>query len=100
MIKSELIHAISSDLPHLTEKKILEAIHHLLHLMTEALVHEERIEIRGFGAFESRQQSSRQAHNPKTGAAILAPPTCIPHFKAGQPLKEAINQHQNGSPAT
>lgn len=94
MIKSELIDAISSDIPHLTEKQVLQAVNHLIHLMTETLVHGERIEIRGFGTFESRQQAARRAHNPKTGLDLLASPTCIPHFTSGKTLKEMVDQHK------
>ena len=60
--------------------------------MAEALEQGERIEIRGFGAFSlSYYPSTRKAHNPKTGEAVIASAKYIPHFKPGKELRERVN---------
>jgi nucleoid DNA-binding protein len=38
------------------------------------LLRGEKVEIRGFGTFGVRQRKSRMGRNPKTGAAVEAPP--------------------------
>ena len=50
-----------------------------------------RVEIRGFGSFETRYHKPRNAHNPRTGEKLRSKGKYSPHFKAGKELKEAVN---------
>ncbi len=59
--------------------------------MTEALVHGENIEIRGFGSFMVKEYESYCGRNPKTGEKIEVPPKKLPFFKVGKELKERVN---------
>jgi len=56
----------------------------------------DRIEIRGFGSFRTRQRRGRTGRNPKTGAKVEVPPKRIPFFKPSKELKDHVNV---GSPA-
>ena len=51
MIKSELIQALASENPHLTQKDIERVVGVILERMIEALENGGRVELRGFGAF-------------------------------------------------
>lgn len=51
----------------------------------------EKIEMRGFGSFRSRQRKSRVGRNPKTGARVEVPAKRIPYFKPSKELKDAVN---------
>ncbi len=60
--------------------------------MAEALQRQERIEIRGFGSFVSKQYGSYVGRNPKTGEQIQVPEKRMPYFKVGKDLKRKINE--------
>ena len=51
----------------------------------------DKIEIRGFGSFRTRERRSRVGRNPKTGARVDVPPKRIPFFKPSKELKDLIN---------
>jgi integration host factor subunit beta len=57
----------------------------------------DRIEIRGFGSFRTRQRRGRTGRNPKTGAKVEVPPKRIPFFKPSKELKDHVN---GGAPAS
>jgi integration host factor subunit beta len=51
----------------------------------------EKIEIRGFGSFRTRQRRGRVGRNPKTGAKVEVPAKKIPFFKPSKELKDFVN---------
>jgi integration host factor subunit beta len=51
-----------------------------------------KVEIRGFGVFNTRQRGGRIGQNPKTGARIEVPPKSIPFFKASKELRELVEK--------
>jgi len=57
-----------------------------------------RIEIRGFGSFRTRQRQARLGRNPKTGAAVHVPAKKILYFSPGKELKKGVNnlEHRVG----
>ena len=59
--------------------------------MTEALVKDERIEIRGFGSFVSKHFRARTGRNPRTGATINVSAKRLPFFKGGKELRERVD---------
>ena len=58
--------------------------------MTEALSAGEKVQLIGFGTFETRKRSGRTGRNPQTGKEIQIPASIVPAFKAGNKLKEAV----------
>jgi len=51
----------------------------------------EKIEIRGFGSFRTRQRQPRVGRNPKTGSRVDVPAKRIPYFKPSKELKDLVN---------
>jgi integration host factor subunit beta len=51
----------------------------------------DKIEIRGFGSFRTRQRKPRVGRNPKTGDRVEVPPKKIPFFKPSKELKDMVN---------
>jgi len=51
----------------------------------------DKVEIRGFGTFGTRQRRSRIGRNPKTGARVEVPAKRVPYFKPSRELRELIN---------
>lgn len=57
----------------------------------------DKIEIRGFGSFRSRQRKARVGRNPKTGARVEVPPKTVPYFKPSKELKDLVNADGAGT---
>jgi len=91
MIKSELIAKLSANMTHLPEKLVSDSVNHLLGLMSDALINDQRIEIRGFGSFSLHHRAPRNAHNPKTGEKVITTAKSTPHFKPGKELRERVD---------
>ncbi len=94
MVKSELIQKLSekANLP----PKIAEiAVNTVFNAMTEALIHGEGIEIRGFGSFKVREYKGRTGNHPRTGSTIEIEPKRRPFFKVGKELRERINDRHS-----
>jgi integration host factor subunit beta len=51
----------------------------------------DKIEIRGFGSFRTRQRNPRVGRNPKTGDRVEVPAKKIPFFKPSKELKDLVN---------
>ena len=95
MNKSELIDKIAEK-ANLPRKRAEQVVNLLFDSMTEALAKNERIEIRGFGSFVSREYRARTGRNPRTGEAIDVPRKRLPFFKVGKELRERVDQGAKG----
>lgn len=60
-------------------------------IISEALKANKRVQITGFGTFESKHRKARQGRNPRTGETIQISASNTPAFRAGKGLKDAIN---------
>jgi len=91
MNKSDLIKALSREMD-LPIQKAAEIVDMVFDTMSKSLVSGDRIEIRGFGVFTARHYESYTSQNPKTGGKIIVEAKRLPFFKAGQDLREKLNQ--------
>ncbi len=60
-------------------------------IIAKALKAGVRVQITGFGTFESKARKARTGRNPRTGQTIQIKASNTPGFKAGKGLKDAIN---------
>jgi DNA-binding protein HU-beta len=60
-------------------------------LITAALRRGDKVQISGFGTFETRKRAARTGRNPRTGDDIPIPPSTTAAFRAGQALKDRLN---------
>jgi len=90
MNKSELIDTLAKEtkLSHQIASSIVSTI---LDAMTEALVKDENVEIRGFGSFTVRKYKAYTGKNPKTGEETQVKAKRLPFFKVGKELREAVD---------
>ncbi len=51
-----------------------------------------RVQITGFGTFETRKRKARQGRNPRTGESIKISAARVPAFMAGKALKERVRK--------
>lgn len=91
MTKADLINLISEK-AGITRVKAEIVVNTIFDSMVEALLKDDRIEIRGFGSFANREYGARQGRNPRTGAPINVEAKKRPFFKAGKELKEDVNK--------
>ena len=91
MNKAELIAAIAAKTGE-TKKSAEEAVNAFVSVVTEALAKGEKVQLVGFGNFESKKRAERTGRDPQTGNSIKIPARTSPVFKAGKALKELVNQ--------
>ncbi|HIE07603.1 MAG TPA: integration host factor subunit beta [Desulfarculaceae bacterium] len=91
MNKSELIEELAnrSDIKLKVSETIVNVI---IDSMKQALLDEERIELRGFGSFHVEYYKGYIGRNPKSGESIEVGKKRLPFFKVGKDLKERINK--------
>jgi integration host factor subunit beta len=96
LTKADLIEEVLriSELPRKESETIVETI---FESIIDALQKGDKIEIRGFGSFRTRQRRGRIGRNPKTGAKVEVPPKKIPFFKPSKELKDFVNNAENGA---
>jgi integration host factor subunit beta len=92
MTKSELIEALAKKQPHLSQKDVDLAVDYIIEQMCQALIANDRIEIRGFGAFSLHYHPARVGRNPKTGESLQLPANYLPHFKPGKELRDRVDK--------
>ncbi len=59
--------------------------------MADALVRNERIELRGLWSFYLKEYGSYTGRNPKTGAVVPVASKKLPFFKCGKELKDRVD---------
>lgn len=90
LTKADLINIVA-DKAKITRVKAETVVNTIFDSMVEALLKDDRIEIRGFGSFVNRQYGSYKGRNPRTGQVIDVEEKKLPFFKVGKELKEDIN---------
>jgi len=90
LTKADLIEEVLrvTELPRKESETIVETI---FESIIGALQKGEKIEIRGFGSFRTRQRRGRVGRNPKTGEKVEVPAKKIPFFKPSKELKDFVN---------
>ena len=91
MNKMELIAAAAED-AGLTKKDTERVLNAAIDAITAALVRGEKVQLSGFGTFETKDRQARMGRNPHTKAAIEIPATRVPVFKASKAMKDLIGK--------
>ncbi|MFP4978597.1 HU family DNA-binding protein [Paenibacillus sp. CN-4] len=90
MNKTDLVNNIAEK-SGLSRKDVETVVNGFLSEVTDALAGGDKVQLIGFGTFETRKRSGRTGRNPQTGLTIEIPESTVPAFKAGNKLKEAVN---------
>lgn len=93
MNKSELIQQLA-DRTDLTRSDAQKAIDALFSsddgIIAQALKSGEKVQITGFGSFETRKREARTGRNPRTGKEIKIGPSTSAAFKSGKGLRDTV----------
>lgn len=91
MNKAELITSMAEK-SQLTKKDAEIALKAFIDSVQEALEGGDKVQLVGFGTFETRERSAREGRNPRTKETINIPASTVPVFKAGKEFKERVNK--------
>lgn len=97
MTKADLIDEVTT-LGDFTRRDADAIVETVFQSMIEALRADDKIEIRGFGSFRSRQRKPRTGRNPKTGDKVEVPAKRVPYFKPSKELRDQVNALQQAEP--
>ena len=92
MNKADLITAVAEK-TGFTKKDSEAAVNSFIGSIQDALVKGDKVQLIGFGTFETRERKARTGRNPrKPGETIEIAASTAPVFKAGKALKDAVNK--------
>ena len=91
MNKAELIKAMADE-TQLTQKDVEKVLNSFVNQVSSALAKQDKVQLIGFGTFETRKRSARTGRNPQTGEELKIKASTVPAFKSGNALKEKVNK--------
>ncbi len=91
MNKTELIATVAEKIGS-SRKDAEQAVNAVLEVIGDELAAGGRVQLVGFGAFETKHREPRVGRNPKTKEAVQIPASTVPVFKAGKALKEKVDK--------
>jgi DNA-binding protein HU-beta len=90
MNKGDLIDVVAEK-TQLSKKQAELAISATIDTIMDAVSHDKKVTLVGFGSFERRARKAREGRNPKTHQKIMIPATEVPAFSAGKLFKEKVS---------
>ncbi len=92
MIRSELLSALAKDNPDLRAEDVEQVVDIFFDEISQRLAEGGRVELRGFGAFSTRERDARQGRNPRTGEAVEVDAKRVPYFRPGKEMRRVLNE--------
>lgn len=75
----------------MTKKDAEKALDAVLESIEEVLIARDKLQLIGFGSFETKDRPERTVRNPKTGESMIVAASTVPVFKPGKQLKDKVN---------
>jgi integration host factor subunit beta len=91
MIRSELVQLLAEDNPDLSTREVEKIVSVFFDEIVGRLAEEGRVELRGFGAFSTREREARTGRNPRTGETVDVDAKRVPYFKPGKEMRARLN---------
>ena len=92
MIRSELLSVLAKDNPGLRAEDVEQVVDIFFDEVSQRLAEGGRVELRGFGAFSTRDRDARQGRNPRTGDAVQVDAKRVPYFRPGKEMRRVLNE--------
>ena len=89
MNKADLVSKVAEK-AGLSKKDAEKAVVAVFDTIQATLKDGDKVQLVGFGTFETRKRGARTGRNPRSGETIQIPASKVPAFKAGKALKDAI----------
>ena len=90
MNRAELVEAMANK-TGMSKATSDEAVKAFIEVVSEELKKGGKVQLVGFGTFETSKRAARTGRNPQTGAETKIPACVAPKFKAGKALKDQVN---------
>ena len=91
MNKAELVNAMATE-TGLTKKDVESVLNSFVNVVSNELSNKGKVQLVGFGTFETRERAARTGRNPQTGEDIKIAAATTPAFKAGKALKDKVSK--------
>ena len=91
MNKAELVNAMATE-TGLTKKDVESVLNSFVNVVSNELSNKGKVQLVGFGTFETRERAARTCRNPQAGEDIKIAAATTPAFKAGKALKDKVNK--------
>ena len=87
MNKTELVAALAEKAEVSKKDAVLNAF---VETVQDAVKADDKVQLVGFGTFESRKREARTGTNPRTKEKVQIPACKVPAFKAGKAFKDLL----------
>lgn len=92
MTRSELVNRLATRYPTLYIRELERVVDIFFDEIEKALMRDDRVELRGFGSFGTKQRNGRKARNPRNGDSVQVGPKRVAFFKMGKKLFDSLNE--------
>jgi integration host factor subunit beta len=92
MIRSELVKKLEAENPELKTEEVERMVDIFFNQIIQRLADGGRVELRGFGAFSTRERKPRVGRNPRTGESVQVSAKKVPYFKPGKEVRDRLNR--------
>lgn len=89
MNKTELIAEVANR-TGLSKKDAESAVNATMDTIADTIAAGDKVQLVGFGTFESKERGARTGRKHSTGEIIEIPASTVPSFKAGKALKDKV----------
>ena len=89
MNKSQLIEVVAQK-SGIAKKDAERLVSAAFETIAAELIKGEKVQISGFGVFETKSREARVGRNPRTKEAVQIPASKVPAFKPSKTLKDMV----------
>jgi DNA-binding protein HU-beta len=91
MNRADLVNAMANETAF-SKKDVEKVLNSFINVVSNEMANKGKVQLVGFGTFETRQRAARKGLNPQTKEEIKIPACTAPAFKAGKALKDKVNK--------
>jgi nucleoid DNA-binding protein len=81
----------------LTKVETEAVVNGFIHSVKDAVLRNERVDLRGFGSFMAQERAARSARNPRTNEPVAVPSAFVPVFKPSREFRRQVDDRLQDS---
>lgn len=90
MTKTDLVNVVAAE-TELKKKDVEAVINSAFNAISASLKEGDKVQLIGFGTFETKAVEARECRNPRTGETVKVDACKKPAFSASKVLKDLVN---------
>jgi integration host factor subunit beta len=91
VIKSQLVLNVAGLFLHRSRRVVEKAVDVVLDEIVTAMARKDRVELRGFGAFSTKNRAGRIGRNPRSGDKVRVAEKTVPVFRSSKEMHKRLN---------